>query len=112
MEINKVTISKKSTIELRDYNRGDSQSEFKGIKFGDLIELKFKASYYYFKISEITYYQETKVVFIIAEQTGSSHSVLSDKIIGEDIFEFSNSEFSIVTDEELIKNIYKLSCYC
>ncbi len=103
MEINKVVIAKKSVINFLTREP---------IRFGDLIEVKFKYKFYFFNVFEIKNSRDSKVLFVKAEQTGSSYSKLSDMIKGEDISEFTISECEIVTDLEVIKNVNESSCYC
>ena len=106
MEINQVVISKKSTIDIREYT---------GVNFGGLIQVEFKNSKYYFKVTKIVAYKGTKLLFITAEQTGSSYNKLSDKIKGEDIANFCNSDFTevtVVTDQSVIDSVNKSACYC
>jgi len=103
MEILKVTIAKKSAI----FSRASEP-----LNFGDMLVVKFNKSNYYFKVTEVSNFRNTKTVFFEAEQTGSSNNKLCDRIKGDDIAEFTKSECEILTDEEAIKNINQSACYC
>lgn len=103
MEINSVVIAKKSSIRLRTKDE---------IKFGDLLQVEFKGSTYYFNVSEIEGFSATNHLFILAEQTGYHVDKLCDRIKGNDISEFCKSECVIITDQSVISGVSQAACYC
>ena len=102
MELLKFKIAKKTTLHLKSTDP---------VNYDDLIQLNFKDRWYFFNVTEVSHYKKTDSIFINAEQTSSNYPI-SIMIKGEDIFEFCNSECSIVTEKNVIENVREQSLYC
>lgn len=107
MKIERIIISNKSSIEFRIF---DVQNE--SISFGDLIQVVFKGTTYYFNVNEIVFNRNSTIIFVTAEQTGSSSYKLSKKLKSQDMIDFCDSTCEKITDQSIINGVRQAACLC